>query len=468
MRRGLTPGLTPRMAIASGLLALIVGVVFAILLVAIDNLRDSTRLAIHSREELRAAGGLERLVIDLETGQRGFVITGQERFLEPWNAARAAFPAQSRSLLRSVDGTEHEGEARRMVRAGASYLRDYSVPLVIAARRNEPSARGVAATAEGKRRVDSIRAAVDRFSETVRGDIADAPGQRQRGRSASDRRGGGRPRRLGCPRPSLRGYLTRAIARPVRRTAAAAGLFAGGDLAVRMPETGPGEVGELERAFNTMAHSLEASRDALRRLAEEQAALRRVATLVAQTVSPSELFETVTREVGRLSGADLARMERYESDGTVTGVAGWSRSEDQELAVGRRFALEGVSIAAQVGQTSRPARIDSFADAAGPIAQEVHALGIRSSVGCPIVVEGGLWGVITASTKRETPFPPDTESQIAEFTELVATAIANAEAAPSLPRPARGSSPPPTMRAGVSCATSTTAPSRAWSTRSSR
>jgi signal transduction histidine kinase len=163
------------------------------------------------------------------------------------------------------------------------------------------------------------------------------------------------------------------------------------------------------------------------RLAAEQAAVRRVATLVAQTVSPADVFQTVTREVGLLSDADLARMERYESDGTVTGVAGWSSGHEHELAVGTTFALEGTSIAARVRETGGPVRVDSFANAVGPIAHEARALGIRSSIGCPIVVGGRLWGVIAASSKREAPFPATTESQIAEFTELVATAVANAE-----------------------------------------
>jgi K+-sensing histidine kinase KdpD len=167
------------------------------------------------------------------------------------------------------------------------------------------------------------------------------------------------------------------------------------------------------------------------RLAEEQAALRRVATLVAQSTAPAEVFEAVTREVGLRSGADLARMERYEADGTVTGVARWSRGDDP-LAVGTRILLEGVSIAVLVGQTSRPVRVDSFSQASGPIAEEARALGIRSSVGCPIVVGGRLWGVIAASSKRESPFPPDTESQMADFTKLVATAIANAESRSAL------------------------------------
>ncbi|MCW3014007.1 MAG: domain S-box [Solirubrobacterales bacterium] len=163
------------------------------------------------------------------------------------------------------------------------------------------------------------------------------------------------------------------------------------------------------------------------RLAEEQAALRRVATLVAEGAAPSEVFQTVTREVGILSGADLARMERYESGDSVIGVAGWSRGNAPGLAVGKRFSLEGASIAAMVHEASRPVRVDSFVDAHGPIAWEAQRLGIRSSVGCPIVVEGRLWGVIAASSKSRTPFLPDTESQIGEFTELVATAVANAE-----------------------------------------
>ena len=162
------------------------------------------------------------------------------------------------------------------------------------------------------------------------------------------------------------------------------------------------------------------------RLSQEQSALRRVATLVAQSVPPSSVFEAVTREVGLLCGADLARMERYEEDGTVTGVAIWSRVQAR-LAVGTRFGLEGPSVARRVHQTASPVRIESYAGATGSIAREAQEQGIRSSVGCPIVVGGHLWGVIAASTKSNEPFPASTESQIGSFTELIATAIANAE-----------------------------------------
>src|SRR5258708_573041 len=162
------------------------------------------------------------------------------------------------------------------------------------------------------------------------------------------------------------------------------------------------------------------------RLPDGQLALLPIATLVAQSAPAPAVFEAVTREVGLLCGADLARMERYEEDGTVTGVAAWGRVP-AELAVGTRFSLVGPSIAREVRDTIGPVRVASFAGATGAIAQEALGVGIRSSIGCPITVAGQLWGVIAASTKSNEPFPPNTESQIANFTDLVATAVANAE-----------------------------------------
>jgi signal transduction histidine kinase len=163
------------------------------------------------------------------------------------------------------------------------------------------------------------------------------------------------------------------------------------------------------------------------RLSEEQSALRRVATQVAKGVPPAVLFTAVTEEVGRLCDADLARMERYEPDGMVTGVAAWSRVP-VHLAVGERFELDGLSVARDVRRSGGPVRLESFAGASGTVAQEAQALGIRSSIGCPINVGGRLWGVIAASTTSDTAFPASTEEQLAGFTELVATAIENAEA----------------------------------------
>jgi signal transduction histidine kinase/CHASE3 domain sensor protein len=421
------PGLTLRMIVSGAVLAIVIGAVFALLLLAIDDLRDSARLARDTRGELTALDELETLVIDLETGVRGYVITGEERFLEPWNAARADFPAEARALEQQAgDDPRRVRPIRRVIQGVTSYIQDYATPLVAAVRRDEPSARSVAVTAEGKQRVDRLRAefevfrAQERALLETRQDEADTAARRAVALGIAGLAGSILIILL------FTGYLARVIVAPLRRAAGMARRLAGGDLGARMPETGAGEIAELERSFNVMAGSLETSQEDLRRLVDEQSGLRRVATLVAQTGPPSEVFEAVTREVGLLSGADLARMERYEVDGTVTGVASWSREEAQ-LAVGTRLALEGVSIAARVLQTRRPVRVDSFADAAGPIAEEARKLGIRSSVGCPITVGGRLWGVIAASSKREAPFPVDTEARIGEFTDLVATAIANAE-----------------------------------------
>ena len=145
------------------------------------------------------------------------------------------------------------------------------------------------------------------------------------------------------------------------------------------------------------------------RLSEEQLALRRIATLVAQSAPALALFEAVTREVGLLCGADLARLERYEEDGTVTGVAAWSRVPATRRRDGSR--LVGPSLAREVRETGGPVRVASFAGATGAIAEEALGVGIRSSIGCPVTVAGRLWGVIAASTKSNEPFPANTESQ---------------------------------------------------------
>jgi signal transduction histidine kinase len=194
-----------------------------------------------------------------------------------------------------------------------------------------------------------------------------------------------------------------------------------------LPSDMEGRLTEFAELVATAISNSDA-RTGMARLADEQAALRRVATLVAKAVPTAEVFEAVTREVGLQCDADLARMERFEPDRTVTAIAAWSRVDEAQLAVGRRFALQGESIAARVLATGRPARVDTFVGASGPIAREAQALGIRASIGCPIVVGRRTWGSIAASTRREAPFPPNTESRIADFTELVATAVSNAEA----------------------------------------
>jgi signal transduction histidine kinase len=163
-------------------------------------------------------------------------------------------------------------------------------------------------------------------------------------------------------------------------------------------------------------------------LADEQAALRRVATLVAQETPPSEVFAAVTAEVGKLLSIDVAAMWRYETDGAATVVAAWSRT-GRNLAVGTRLGLGGDNVAEKVRQTAQPARKDDFTSYSGPLAERLRDLGVRSSAGSPIIVDGRLWGVMVgASQSADNPIPLGTEFRIGEFTELAATAVANAEA----------------------------------------
>jgi signal transduction histidine kinase len=166
----------------------------------------------------------------------------------------------------------------------------------------------------------------------------------------------------------------------------------------------------------------------LRGFAEEQAALRRVATLVARPAPPEEVFAAVTEEVGRLLYADATTMHRYDPDGTHTAVGTWTSAESAvPLPVGTRTPLGGRNVISLVFETGRPARMDDYADASGATADIARCWGARSVAGVPISVEGRLWGVMCVASERQS-LPANTQARLAGFTELVATAIANAQA----------------------------------------
>jgi signal transduction histidine kinase len=421
-------GLIGRTVVASGLLVVVVGGAFAVLLAAIDELRETNRLSSQSEQALVAANNLERLVIDLETGSRGFLITGEERFLEPWEAARTAVPGLSRELAALAAAREQHTRARQITEAATAYIQEYSLPLVDAARRHDAAARSTAVTADGKRRVDSIRRQFDRFIAAEQ-----ALSATRRERSGTAARRAVLAATAGLAGSILlillfSGYLIRAIVAPVRRAAAMAGRLAGGDLAVRMPETGTVEIGALERAFNTMGRSLEDSRDELRLLAEEQGALRRVATLVARRRAPSELFGAVAAEVGRLLVADATWLfQHHEADGAFAVVAVDGKRPARRLPIGAQLPSTDGSLLATVVRTRGAARLDNPIQGSGQVAGIAAELGIRSVIGAPIVVEDRVWGVMILAWSRVESAPLGIEDRLTEFTELVATAIANAD-----------------------------------------
>jgi PAS domain S-box-containing protein len=165
--------------------------------------------------------------------------------------------------------------------------------------------------------------------------------------------------------------------------------------------------------------------DDLRRLVAEQAALRRVATLVAREATLAEVFAALAEEVARILDVPLIETARYEKDGTATVIGAWG---EQPFPIGSNWTLDGPSVTASVLHTGRPARIDDYSNLSGTIAKIAQKAGFRSAVGVPIVVNGRTWGTIYAVSTEPKPLPPDTEERLADFTELVGTAIANTEA----------------------------------------
>ncbi|MDQ1395348.1 MAG: hypothetical protein QOG64_607 [Acidimicrobiaceae bacterium] len=163
-------------------------------------------------------------------------------------------------------------------------------------------------------------------------------------------------------------------------------------------------------------------------IVEEQAALRRVATLVARAAPPEEVFARVAAETGQLLEADFSLVSRYDADGTATVVGTWARTGANPFPAGQRVEPEGRSVHSLVFRTGRPARLDSFEDVSGQPGELARERGFRSGVGAPISVEGRLWGAVTVACSQRERLPADTEARLVGFTELVATAIANTQA----------------------------------------
>jgi signal transduction histidine kinase len=370
-------------------------------------------------QEVNVARDVRRLLIDMETGQRGFIITGEPRFLEPWEIGRRTLPERLATLRRIVDDPGQAKRAEQLETDSLAYISDYSVPLVDAARRGEGWVRGIPASEDGERRMDSLRSELDDYVTTEFGlsaaEQADADDDYRRATIIAA---------SGLAASVLMTvltmiYLTRRVVRPVRRTALTAERIAAGELDARVPETSTAEVGVLERAFNSMAESLQHHVGELARLNDEQAALRRVATLVARGNPSDEVFAAVAQEVGLVLSAEITRLLRFEADGTATITATWLRAGER-LPTGSRIPITD-TVAAPVRETGKPARIIEESPPELPGSA-------YSAVGTPVMVRGSVWGAMTALSRADHPLPDETAARIAEFTDLVGTAVANAQA----------------------------------------
>ena len=192
----------------------------------------------------------------------------------------------------------------------------------------------------------------------------------------------------------------------------------------RIVPSGADEVVSIVRDFTEKRRA-----DAeLRRLAEEQAALRRVATLVASDAAPEQVFQLVTEEVGRLLGIREAVLERFVDSETATVVGRFGTHMTGGFELGSTLPIEEGLPAWTVLHTGAAARLESFDGCPGKLAKRVRALGYRSAVGVPIVVAGSIWGALVAALREEEALPPETERRMQAFAELVALAVASAQA----------------------------------------
>jgi signal transduction histidine kinase len=184
------------------------------------------------------------------------------------------------------------------------------------------------------------------------------------------------------------------------------------------------ETAERTRAGAALAAS-EASQ---RALADEQAALRRVATLVASGVQPSRVFGQVTEEVARLLAVPGASVMRYDGARTATVVGGWSEDGALSLPLGSTFDLDGDTSVAKVLRTGSPQRVDRYQETSGILAETLQRSGYQAAVAAPVLVGGRLWGALGAATRSDEPLPDGLEQRLCDFAELVAQALANADA----------------------------------------
>jgi len=166
----------------------------------------------------------------------------------------------------------------------------------------------------------------------------------------------------------------------------------------------------------------------LEALLAEQAALRRVATLVAADPDPRRLFDTVCEEVGCVLGVESANVLRYEDDGTQTVVGAWAASGAPWFPGGENVPIDGETVSGKMRRSGTPQRVDDYAGVRGQLVKRLGEVGIRSAVGAPVKVAGRIWGGIVASSGRTHAFPEGAENRLADFAELLTAALANVDA----------------------------------------
>jgi signal transduction histidine kinase len=359
------------MIAASVILALLVAACFALLISAVSAVDDAERRETHSKDVLEATLGLEKLVVDLETGVRGFILTGDDRLLQPWIDARRALPSRLVAFQRlSRDNPDQLRRAQILASEIDQYVEDYTIPVVQIARENRRVARTYVARVEGQGRTDEIR---NRFETFL-----DEENRLAAASAASAARESERALGLGVAGlivcailiVAFGFYLARSTARPVRAVATAASSLAAGDLSTRLAEGGPGEVGELTAAFNRMAEELERGRaelesqnEQLRQSERRKSELVRIVSHELRTPLASVLGFTsvlLDRDVApeeRRRYLEIINVQSRRLSSLLNDFLDAERLEEGELEFSRKVIDMGAVIAEQLqlfqGQSSK-------------------------------------------------------------------------------------------------------------------
>ena len=269
MHRGLAPAIL--LAAVLVIAAVLIGSVVTVR--GYDSVRRESRSEQHAEQTVVAATTIEKLVLDLESGTRGFVLTGDAHFLEPWRSAQRLLPGQLTVLRAELAGPE----AARIDAMWRSYLRNWSTPVIELARRDPHAARLRLNQNAGKRRVDALRAELGRVIGT---NLAAARSARHR--IADAEHSGIMVSVLGASARiliifALVGIFLRTTLWPLRTIAQATRKVAGGQLDAEVEVRGAGEVRQLAGDFNAMSRSLLRNQ---RALAAQNVDLERLANVL--------------------------------------------------------------------------------------------------------------------------------------------------------------------------------------------
>ena len=288
--RDFVDSITGRLLIASGVIAVLIAIVFATLVASVDDLRTAADREARARELSVAVVGLEKHVVDLDNGVRGYALSrGDRRFLQPYTAARAALPArlkQFRTL--TADDQETRIAANQLITRIQSYIDEYAEPLLEFIPLAPEAAQGPDSIVESRTRIAEIRRRFTALQGMVNAEAT------ARAATASNRAQrsvvlGATGIVLSTGLVVLLGlYLTHSIGRPLRRASSGAARIAEGDLEQHLAERGPLEIRDLSRSFNQMAAEV-AARE--RKLAEQNEELR------ASEQLKSELVSIVSHEI---------------------------------------------------------------------------------------------------------------------------------------------------------------------------